>query len=183
MITKNFKNLLAMILESAGTGQSNTAILPVKNVDNQTKYLSPNFGSSYYPYYVTRSVASSLTSGIHIGSGDTLPTEDDYKLETQITSGISAGSATVSISHENGNPYVNFIVTLTNTTANDIVIKEVGFAQTLYCGDTQGASATTNTVLLLDRTVLENPLTVPANNGTAVLKYTLKTIINTPSVS
>ena len=180
MITKNFKSMMSLILQS--NGASGVSQLPIKVTTylNEEKYLVPKF-SNAFPGVVENSVTFyTSSSGIVIGSGNDAPTENDINLKNQITSGLSASSPSVSFGSESGNPYKCFTFTLTNNTSSDIIIQEVGYKSGLNCANSIGGSIV-NGLCLLDRTVLENPLTVPAN-GTAVLKYTLKTIINTPAV-
>ena len=174
MITKNFKMLLAMILGSNGA-TSSKGLVEVKDFDGNTKYMGYTLNG--FPGTVTRNVyvTGATVSGIMIGSGNTAPTENDYRLEQRITSGLTPSTPTVDFYVDaNGNPYEEIMFTLTNTTGDDIVVKEIGYVQTLKISSTTGGAATTNGNFLLDRTVLETPVTVPANDSAAI-KYRLKT--------
>lgn len=75
----------------------------------------------------------------------------------------------------NGNPYLQYTIMLTNTTSNDIIVSEVGYTQPLIGSSSVDGSGTSE-VYLLDHTVFDTPVTVPANDS-AVIKYTLKTIL------
>ena len=149
---------------------------PVKNTSGETKYIGGYFGSSGMPSTIQKTVQISNTSaGIWLGEGQTPATEEDYTLEEKITSGLTAGTATIrSEVDENGNPYIEYTFMLSNTTAEDIIIREIGFVQQFNMSSTIGG-ATSQDKLLIDRTVLSVPVTVPAN-GEAVMRYTLKTI-------
>lgn len=176
MITKNFKAVVASLLQSNGQS-SIQACLPVTTATGAVHYLEPRFPD--FPYNVTRSmvISNSLSRGVWIGRGNTAPTENDYTLEDRIISGLTAGSPTESAAVDgDGNIYKDLIFVLTNTTASDITIKEIGYVQTFRTSSSVGGTAGIIDILMLDRTVLEPPLTVPAN-GNAALKYRMKTIV------
>ena len=176
MINKNFKAILACILQSSGNTDSN-GLLPIISQTGAAVYLS--FRQNGFPYSVSNNVSINNTSsstGIRLGSGNTQASEDDYNLDSRITSGLTASSPVVTYGvDENGNPYKVFLFTLTNSTNSDITVAEIGYFQQLYTSSSQGAISSTATIML-DRTVLSTPVTVPANDS-AVIKYTLKTIM------
>lgn len=171
MITKWYKNLLMWALQSGITA----GYTPVKNVTGNTKYLGGNFNG--FPYGPTKTVQinSLNNAGIYVGTGQTPATEEDYSLENKIASGLTPGTVTTRGGvDENGNPYIEYTFMLSNTTANDIIIKEIGYYQNVSLASTIGGSMSSEKILI-DRTVLPTPVTVPAN-GEAVLRYTLKTV-------
>ncbi len=177
MITKNFKNLAACLLQASGSGYG---MLPVTNVSNTVYYVYPSFNG--FPYSRTQSYTSNATSaGISVGSGNTAATEDDYQLESTITSGLSAQVNIENGFDNDGNPYVRFDVMLTNTTANAITVNEIGYKQNIYAATAQGSSGGSGRVCLLDRTVFATPVEIAAG-GYQVIRYTLKTTLpSTPS--
>ena len=109
--------------------------------------------------------------GIYLGSGTTPATLDDHKMESMITSGLVCSVAT---SLDDNNDAVNNI-TITNNTNADITIGEVGTGGYAYCGQ---ESSYWN-VLLMDRTVLDSPVTIPAG-GVGQITYTIR--MNYPTV-
>ena len=175
MINKNFKAWLqATLLANANKG-----LIPVTLPNGNTAYLAPYFNNNQIFPYATPSpdamISSSIASrGIYIGSGNTPATENDYTLQSFISSGITS-TGTYSHNLDGNNPYKGFTITLNNTTSSDITVREVGYAIACYTSNTLNNAGSQN-YLLIDRTVLDNPLTVPAN-GTAVLYYELKSII------
>lgn len=176
MITKNFKMLVACLLQSAGSNSTN-GFVPAKDVFGNTRYLGFKLGS-YFPSSKTVSVTFSNQQGIQLGSGNTPASENDYTLDSQITSGLSASTPTQEYGVDaSGNPFVDYTFTLTNSTGSPIEVKEIGYAQILVASANLNASAS-NYPFLLDRTVLDNPITIPANDYAAV-KYTLKTVLPT----
>lgn len=176
MITKNFKMLLATILESSG-GSDSPCTVPIKSPGGNVYYLSPKLNRFPYAITPTVQISSPPYGGIYIGSGSTPASENDYALETPIISGLSASTPAVVRSVDgDGNPYISFTFTLTNSTASDKIVREIGYFQLVNAGS-YNSSGGSQTSIMLDRTVLETPLTVPAN-GTAAVKYELKTVIS-----
>ena len=176
MITKIFKYFMAAVLESNGNNNT-TGKWEVKNTQNQTRYLGFHIG--YFPTNIYSTVSFATASpGIQVGTGNTAPTEDDFRLASQITSGMTATSPTMTRNLDNdGNPYLEFVFVLSNSTGNDITVSEVGYVQYLYSASSQGGMDSSLSAYMLDRTVLSTPVTVPANDSAAI-KYTLKTIIS-----
>jgi len=181
MITKNFKARIATLLQMTSSGNSSSGgkgLLSVKDVGGTTRYMCC-YSNNSFPQSISVSVIfSANTNGIQIGTGNTAATEDDYKLETQITNGMSASSPALTCDVDSsGNPYIEYLFTLTNTTSSDITVREIGYVQQFRLADTQGGSfSSTSRYLLLDRTVLDTPVTVPANDSAAI-KYRLKTVL------
>lgn len=177
MITKNFKMLIVSLLQASGANTE--CYLPIKTVSNSTAYIGGKY--SNFPYAVSKTVRySNNSAGIIVGAGNTPATENDYCLESQITSGLSASSVTSTYGLDaNGNYYMIMLFTLTNTTGSDITIKEVGYVQAVSSASSEGGtpSSSGSSSVLLDRTVLEQPVTVPANDSAAI-KYILKTVLS-----
>lgn len=174
MFTKWWKNCVKGMV--AFSGSPNKAFnLPIKNVSNATYY----FSGIRYPYTTTTTFQLTATSnGIHVGTGNTAATEDDYALESPVTSGL-AGTVTINKDMDaNGNPYITYNLVLSNSTSADIVVKEIGLYESCSCGNTVGATSSSERNFLVDRTVLDTPVTVPAN-GNAAIYYTLKTTYTT----
>lgn len=120
--------------------------------------------------------SSSGSCGVLIGSGSTPATREDYKLESQITSGISAlntYSVPVIAVDENGVCTVSTSFALKNTTEEDITIREIGVYAWV---NTSSGSAYAH--ILLERTVLDQPITIKPGLA-KVLTY--KITFNQPS--
>lgn len=103
--------------------------------------------------------------GIIIGTGTTLPTVNDYKLENQITSGF--GSTTSFPNSDSAVYNAKGIVsccTITNSSQTDnLVINEIGYIK--------GKAGYWN--ILYDRIVLDTPITI-APEATKTIEYRLK---------
>ena len=172
MITKVFKGLISLMMQSSGSSSSK-GIIEIKDAYGNTGYLANKFE---FPYFIYDTVAFTGSRGIFVGSGSTPASENDYNLENRITTGLTSSAVTVNVDTDNdGNPFKSFTFTLTNSTANDIIIKELGYAQNVHASASRGASSST-AGCLLDRTVLTTPITIPAN-GSNTLKYTIKSIL------
>lgn len=171
MVTRNFLNLLAMLLQ----GGSNVGGLPARDVTGNVCYLS---GTYSFPYNTSTSVTTNANAnGISVGTGNAAATEDDYQLARPLTSGISLSLSEKLFGVDSpGFPYVQYKVTVTNNGSESVTVKEIGYKQS--CGMTKypGSSAAgTTKVFLLDRTVLDVPVTVAAGDA-GIITYKLRTI-------
>ena len=102
---------------------------------------------------------------IVFGDGDATPTINDYNLSGNLITGIVSSTSTVRKS--NG---VEKRFTVTNNNSNEIIIKEICyFSQAGWRSDLGSSSGI---ILLLDRTVLDTPVTIPAG-GIGQVVYTI----------
>lgn len=119
---------------------------------------------------VTQNVSGGQSDGVALGSGDTPVTEDDYTLDNQILNLTgNYSSADPSVEYVDGVLISYIQYTINNPTENDVIIREVGKFVTAYADTTAGVSGNTYRVLV-DRRVLETPITVPAGQS-AILRY------------
>lgn len=178
MLTKNFNNLMAMMLQARGDAIYSG--LTVKTVLNDERYLSSRYNDGYcWPYAAYRDCRLNNEPGIHFGSGTTAPTEDDYYLESKITAGLQFQLGVVNGMDSAGNPYLRYDIMVTNTNqvgGASITIGEVGYTQNVIVVNAAGTSLDRVTVLL-DRTVLNTPVTL-APQEYALIRYTLKTVVS-----
>lgn len=124
-------------------------------------YNSPPLTFSFISTNYSKSESS---TGIALGSGITPATVYDYKLESMITSGLSVS---ISRSNDEDNNIV-FIFTITNTSASDITIGEVGVIQS---SNTSAGGGTA--YVMTERTVLDSPIAIPAG-GIGQVTYTIR---------
>ena len=121
---------------------------------------------------------NSAAVGVYVGSGTTSPTENDYTLETPITSGLS-GTMRVQYSDtldNDGNPQLVQVLTLRNTSSSDITVSEVGWIAKGLCDASNNTASGSGKNLLFDRTVLNSPVTIPAGESAAIT-YTIKAVL------
>ena len=175
MITKNLKNLMNLLFISDGSNTQSPGTIEAKDFSGTTRYLTPCF--SNFPYQIPVNFNTSLTAGGYkVGTGTTAPTENDYHLTNQITSGITGSTIVFNRGTDSdGNPWIAAIITLTNSTASDITITEAGIVATFYGSTTAGTTTNSTSNFLIDHTLLQTPLVVPAN-GNAVLRYERKVV-------
>lgn len=171
MVTKNFLNALAMALQSG----SNIGNLPVKNTTGLVKYLTGN--SPFYTSPTKAVTTNADAAGISVGAGNTAATEEDFQLAEPLTSGINLTlTETVYGADEPGYPYVQYKVTVTNTGSDPIAVKEICYKQTLNAAKYPGyATDAGNHICMLDRTVLDTPVTIAAGDA-GIITYKLRTI-------
>ena len=177
MFTKNWYTALGLLMVNTyGTykgydGSTKAAYQPTYNALN----LVSNSGGAKSPYL--GNVLTSLYSngGVIFGSGTTPPSLDDYKLSSSIISTITASAPTPSVVTDDNGVSVTTIYSLTNTGTEDITVGEVGLIASLY------SSSSTEYYLkaLLERTVLDTPVTIPAG-GIGQVTYTIR--MNYPTV-
>lgn len=176
MFTQNYYNLIANMVASAGATTSNVdpslILIDVYGVPHAEGF---NWNNSF-PYNVSSAPTvsvdniSSSSRGICIGTDNTPPTLCDTTLKSQITSGISMSLAsTVRGCDVPGSPYVEYKISVTNTSSEPITIREIGYKQNA------NSLANTSYIVLLDRTVLEEPLTIQAGDS-GIIDYKLQTL-------
>lgn len=173
MVTKNFLNVLGMVLQSGSLRGS----LIMRTINGNTKYL--NGANHLFLSSPTRAVTLVANdAGISVGTGSTAPTGYDWRLEATLTSGISLSIAEIRYGTDSpGNPYVEYDITATNIGSEPVTIKEIGYKQkvrtTIYPLTYNGAGD--EDVCLMDRTVLDTPVTIdPGDAG--IITYKLRTI-------
>lgn len=118
--------------------------------------------------FISNKTAGDVYYGVCFGSGTTPATEDDYCMEGDLFTNY-----TYSQTYEYGNGSVTYKYTLTNNGDEPFTIGEIGIVTNVtsaVAGNTTGYRS----MVLLERTVLESPITIPANGGVGQIAYTLK---------
>lgn len=176
MFTNNYYKALATQL-TGGAG------LTFTYHDGTSKDLVVSTNSTHFNYFVKGgmgfgSLSNVKTSQINnesaviFGNGTAKPTLDDYKLAGNIISGIST-TATKNTEKVDGGAVITMLYNITNTSSSDITISEIGYFGTV------NTATTTTFVALLDRTVLDTPVTIPVG-GIGQVTYTIR--MNYPTV-
>ena len=168
MLTKAGKQVLAVALNTTGlnNAQNNATMFPndsIKDISNNTKWVSWHGGT----FLSSASFTKNKAHGIIIGSGNTAPTENDYFLESQITSGIDGVITDTCRGRDgNGKMYMEFTIIISNTGASDLTIKEIGaVTYGTRCKSSASATSVSQANLLVDRTLLDSPLTIAPNKS------------------
>ena len=129
-----------------------------------------NIDSGTSTYCITMKKLGSTTGqrGIIFGTGDAEPAFHDYKLSGNIISGLTGSISTTYADNSDG-ATITAKCLLTNTKSNEVTIKEVGLIGSYYSGT--GAEY----CVLVDRAVLEEPVTIPAGGvGEVTYSITIK---------
>lgn len=176
MLTKGGRIIMSNVFGDTGK------VIPIVSASSITKTTfkaKDTSGDEYYfipkgGYYLDQ-LRLSMTDGNGgqaFGTGDTPASEDDYTLESVITSGLSASAPSVTTEYDSENNcyFRRMTYTINNTSDADITIKEVGTYRGIAYASTLGATGSSTKLLLVDRTVLDTPLTIPAGEA-GVLRY------------
>ena len=156
MLTNNFYNLL--LNEMNMPGQQTTV---TKYNGSAAITIDPMFLLQGLRYVRSGSPSTAGMYGIFFGTGTTLPTREDYTLESPITNGTlssSCGGVLKGLDADQARLYATHEVK--NSGSTDVTITEVGV---FGC-----ASDTSTNVFLLDRTVLDTPITIPAGQSKSI---------------
>lgn len=107
--------------------------------------------------------------GVYFGSGATPATMGDYALDSLITSGLTITNPSALAFNDcgNGKYEVAADYVVRNATDAEIVIREVGAFSLLYVDSSYwgGGSDRNWGLALMERTVLETPVTIPAGEA------------------
>lgn len=164
MLTKNAKKILLYYLMNSSQ-TSNSSPIPTSDTtlvnisgSEKTTYLTQECIYSFINslnHMITAPTTDSVTF-IRIGTGTTAATENDYKLEAPVT-GVTCDSVVTAIGGNDSKK--TYTATFSNTTDADVVVTEIGFLTNFYY------SSSDNDNFLLDRIVLDTPITIPAGES------------------
>ena len=169
MLTDNYWKLFGAAM---GKVAGSTESLALKGPDGSS-CTGTAVSSSSKPFTLLGGIALSYASnygsyyGVFWGTGTTPPTKEDYKMEAPLVDGSIAtmGSRENMMKIDNGDHYlISALHQVTNNTNRDIAITEAGLF-----GNWENAGK----VFLLDRTVLETPIVVPAKK-TVPVEYAIR---------
>lgn len=167
MLTKNAKKIiLNYIMNSSQQGtsyptpDSTTSGFTLTNISGDRKMTDLTYNSVFsfinsLNHMLPNPTQDSKTF-IRVGTGTIEATEDDYKLEKYAT-GLTCDSVVTAISSNYSKTYTAIF---SNTTDADIVVTEIGFFTSCYY-----RSSFDNDNFLLDRIVLDTPITIPAGES------------------
>lgn len=169
MLTKNFYNY--MMARASKMTVTNGLLLPDGTVQNAGYYssISSEVLLDIIDTLKKPSNTTITTNGVFIGTGVTPATAADSGLESYLMSGFSmANPSAPAISAETDHVSISATYSITNTGDTALAISEIGLFGNVYTG-----SGPSTTVVLLDRTVLEEPITI--NPGISkMLTYTIR---------
>ena len=161
MLIKNFYSYMRAAFSAAGKE------IPFVKTDGTTANL--RYSNSYAPFAVMNKWSVNNNGfGVSFGTGTTPATMSDYSIESCLNSTKINVSTPSAVSYSRGDTFDEYSVSfgVTNITAEAITISEVG----LTVGVTSG---TPEYMVLVDRTVLDAPVTIPAHE-TKHIAYTIR---------
>ena len=164
MLTKNFYSYIRAAFQ-----KTSASFKTISGTVSNTTLNSDN-----PPFKTMNSwTASSNSCGVAFGTGTTPATPSDYFLESILSSteiGVSTPSA---VSFSRFDTYEEYSVTfgITNKTDSAIVISEVGLITEPYY--LANGNNYTHIRALVDRTVLDTPVTIPAGQSKQIT-YTIR---------
>jgi len=171
MITDNFRKILALMFSSTEAAQ-NSPQIPTTNLPefvgtggttyqmvNQWGY--QNRQNILYNMMNHMSKSGSVaTLHLKVGTGTTPPTVNDFEL-VEVESRMSCDTVVVGNS---ANYTKTYNATFSNPLTTDITITEVGLYATIFYNSQNESTME----VLLDRTVLSTPITIPAGESKAI---------------
>ena len=163
MLTKNFY----AYIKASFSGTNSMATFT--KTDGTTGTVTVN--ADYPPFKVMNNWAKSTTgTGVSFGTGTTPATASDYFLKSILSNTQINVSTPSSISFSRYDTYEEYTVTfgVTNKTADAITISEMGLTAMPY-----SPNSGNNYYALVDRTVLDAPVTIPAGQSKQIT-YTIR---------
>lgn len=186
MITKWGKKLLAentnvkMLFYASLSSSNNYGAINAKNAAGTEFVAGPNLATNNSFYYISSITAtgSSSSTGVAFGSSDTAPTENDYTITPIAGLEVSSPGSVFTTTYDSVNNkfYTYYNYTVTNNNAEAVTIKEIGkfnvFYKSTAVGTLCGSSSSDKMSVLIDRVVLDDPVTIPAGES-AVVRYSV----------
>ena len=158
MLTKNFYALMRIAF-----GKIKSTIISDENTTKNVEFPSSNW-YGVFPAMCKYKNASSY-QWVSFGNGTTPATVNDYKLESEITTGISVTSQD-SPTTEQTDKYILWTATFGVKASVETTISEIGLFSNVY-------TSSGNLITLVDHTVLETPVTIPAGQSKQIT-YTIR---------
>lgn len=171
MVTNNFKKILMLIFSSTVTGTNqpkvpNTGLPKFVGITGKEQQMVNQLGYEQRQnslYNMMNHLAKSSSNAnlyMRVGTGTTAPTENDYELAT-VNTDVSCDTVIVGNS---ANYTKTYTATFSNPTSSDITVTEVG----LYGKISYNSQNEFYIDVLLDRTVLTTPITIPAGESKTI---------------
>lgn len=140
------------------------------NIPNQISLFNLGYNYDGYCFPSLHKVRTDLNgfAGVIFGTGTTAPTLDDYFLSGEMITTLIATSDVKNVHNDNG-VEITALYTITNTGSEAITIGEVGLISNLHAYNSNHYSYK----CLIERTVLDSPVTIPAG-GVGQVTYTIR---------
>lgn len=179
MILNNYYRFFEMLYKGDATGRSTKFVEP-SGTEKIIRYRAGNTGyHDTVVLYRFGAYSGSLTSsGVVFGNGTIPPTVNDYTLSGERVTGLSAASSLQRIDEGDGKVAIICNWLITNNNENAVTIGEVAYLESIG-GYKPDSTSTLSGNFMVDRTVLDTPVTIPAG-GVGQVTYTIR--MNYPTV-
>ena len=174
MILRNYYKILDAILQ--GTDTDNLTVFTKTDGGKMNARYYSSSDSSYIDalgfHDLTRLRDSLTYQGVVFGDGATEPSFDDYTLAGSVIKGLTGTISRTGTNNGESGAEATAVITVTNGNSNEVTIREVGYIgyATFYYTN---SSNSTGGYIMLDRTVLDTPVTIPAG-GVGQVTYTIR---------
>ena len=167
MFTRNYYN--AMLRQATSKQIPYVTMSGTNSSSFDVNHLQFNSGTYYNRPCMSNLVASYTANlgGVCFGTGRTAPTLDDYSLSGALITTIAASAAVECICDDDGCT-LTALYTITNSGSNAITVNEVALVT-----NTEYQYYYEQSKVMLERTVLDEPLTIPAG-GVGQVTYTIR---------
>ena len=149
MFTRNYQAMKCHALFSKAP-----VVVTTAGADSTHENGMPNITS------LLASLQTSYKAGVVLGTGNEAPTLYDYKLAGSLVTGFTY-SYTVTSGRDEKGPWAKAKYTITNNNSKPVTIAEI-------------AMMAGSTVCMIERTVLEMPITIEAGGGVGQIEYTVR---------
>ena len=169
MFTRNWYKLLAVKMSNSsydGGFQNYSGGTQTHGNTNSLNIAIGSAGSDVYSPSLHNLRTSLGYGGVILGTGSTPATVDDYRLSGNLINTVSASRSVTSKMTESGITF-EALYTITNAGDTAITIGEIGLVANQYTN-----SANANYTALLERTVLDTPITIEPG-GVGQVTYTI----------
>lgn len=160
MFTRNYYNWQEWYeknIDLLGTTYTTTTDIGVKSLSGESFNVQVWQGNSIQEKL--RNISYLKNMDIVLGTGETAATTADYALDNDITSDLGLSVSVAGNAADDG-LHVVFTIGGTNGTGAEITIKEIGIVKGFYT-----STGTTTTASLINRTVLDEPITLAAGEN------------------
>ena len=165
MVTKNFYKMLAAMM-------ANLQDFTATSFDGSTVTMNEYNWETKFEWNTLLSklqTSANSNNGVVLGDGDTPPTFEDYTLAGNPISNFVFTASISRLNIDNSGAMIRALYTITNNNSVEITIKEL----CLIVNATQFSSSyDAKNKIVLDRTVLDTPVTIPAG-GIGQVEYTI----------
>lgn len=164
MLTNNFYNMFGSCMGKTVS----SGFRDVSGTIYDAYYAAGNSDWLFAPFRFSSVQTSQKGQGVVFGTGNTAPTVDDYCLSGGVITTLSKVATVNTVSIIDGSLCVKQAITVSNSGTATVTICEMGLVAVAY------RSSSYSCYVLLDRTVLNEPLTLaPGEQGVVTYTFTL----------